>query len=187
VNPCSVQIVRPAAQPQIGDRRLAALRMRDHVIELQQATLAAAPPVVSEKRAAALVTNVHLSRDSGCYMTAAFRAGTLQTFRSRSRFSRAHSDRTRLPAHAIPLFQQLTAQRLERTLHHTHQLALGLRVTEERPHLLQQLVKLAIRREIHAEAVHRQRFDRAALDLWSRAFAQPLADLSPGRLRRRCR
>jgi hypothetical protein len=35
-----VQIVRPAAQPQIGDRRLAAPCVRNHLIELQQAPLA---------------------------------------------------------------------------------------------------------------------------------------------------
>ena len=35
VSPCGVQIVSPASEPQIGDRRLAALCMRDHVIELQ--------------------------------------------------------------------------------------------------------------------------------------------------------
>jgi hypothetical protein len=55
--------------------------MRDNVIELQQAPLAAAPPVVCAKRAAALVTHVYFAGDSSRDMASAFRRLRLWGFR----------------------------------------------------------------------------------------------------------
>ena len=75
-----MQIVRPAAQPQIGDRRLPALAVRDNVIELQLATLAAASGAVTRKRTAALITGVDFTCDCSRDMTTAFRALLLREF-----------------------------------------------------------------------------------------------------------
>jgi hypothetical protein len=135
--------VRSASKPQIGDRRLAAFCMRDHVIELQQAPLTTTPPVVSAKRTAPLVPNVHLACHGGRNMTAfpalskgASVSATLSGFRPCPCLTRSQSDAPRLPAHAESLLQQFCAQRLEPALHHLHQIPLGLGVTQERPHLL---------------------------------------------------
>jgi hypothetical protein len=114
---CGVQIVRSTSEPQIGDRRLAALCMRDHVIKLQQAPLSTTPPVIRAKRAAALVPNVHLARHRGRNMTGAFHpfgcseaaralhkdarvSATLSGFRTCPWLTRSQSDTSRLPAHA---------------------------------------------------------------------------------------
>src|SRR4051812_19833569 len=119
--------------------------MRDNVIDLQQAPLAAAPPVVCAICAAALVAHVYFARDSGCNMAIAlYLFGCFEAVRRLRRWSfryclwltRRRANAPRLPAHTKPLFQQLAAQRFEPALHHAHQIALGLGVAEQGAHLL---------------------------------------------------
>src|SRR4051794_27495974 len=83
------------------------------MIDLQQAPLPAAPPVIGAKRAAALITNVHIARDSGRDMASAFHpfgcseaARRLRSwsFRSGLGLSRSRANEPRLPADAKPLF-----------------------------------------------------------------------------------
>src|SRR3954471_11167591 len=71
VSPRGVQVVRPASQPQIGGCGLAALCIRDCVIELQQTAGAAAAAVSRAESAAALVPNVHFSAHSSRDVTGA--------------------------------------------------------------------------------------------------------------------
>ncbi len=152
-----MKTVRPAPQPQVLNRRLAALRERPYMVELQQPTLRAPAPAITAKRAPPLIASIHLPRHRRRHMPTLLRTRPL---RGRRRLTPSELNAPRLPSHAESFLQQIRPQRLEPAPHHVEQIALRLCVAQQLADLLEQFSKLRIRRKIHAEPVDRKWFNR---------------------------
>ncbi|HEX3853538.1 MAG TPA: hypothetical protein VHW01_21380 [Polyangiaceae bacterium] len=156
--PRRLLIVRSTTQSQIFYRIRTTVRPRLHVIDLQKTPRRTSPPVLSDKRAAAVVANVNLARSFGGHMTRAFHC-LRRTGRSRDHADPATLNVSRLPSDPEATLPQLGPIGLQRAFHQRQDLAPRLPMADQRPHLFEQIAKFRISREVHSKAIRRQRFD----------------------------